>query len=98
MFYDLGILGEFLFLCGIVPVLGIGWSLFRFRTSAERDMLLLLWCSWLALVVNTFSHDPYLTVGNPGCWLFWLTACAIYKGSTIFIHNHQGPPRRLRVI
>ena len=80
IFYDLGITG-FAILWGALISVGVcGYRLFKMPHSDFRALLITIFATWLVQAMDTLSHDPLLTIGNPWTYWFWIKSIVIWQG------------------
>ncbi len=80
LFFELGMFGLLFFWWIISVMLFAGLKIINLSPSVYRDMLIVVFFSWFANLLDTFTHDPFFTIGNPSAFWFWMKVTFIYCG------------------
>jgi len=97
LFFELGVVGLAGFCCYLFACASAIMRLFKLPPGPTRDMVLLIAASWLADAAETFSHDPFFTLGNPSAYWFWIKGTALIAGAGILLGARSGSSIKARL-
>lgn len=83
VFYELGILGLLVFWGMLGCIIRAGAFIWKKPLGFYRDALVVVFISWCGSLLDTMSHDAYLTVGNATAFIFWLKGTMVVCGASL---------------
>jgi O-antigen ligase len=87
--YELGVLGLAAYWAALIAVGAAGLKAIRMPVTPIRNLVVVVFISWCASVMNTMAHDPNLTAGHPGAFSFWIRAAFVCCGLKVLTNMNQ---------
>jgi len=92
--YELGIVGLLVYWGCLYAILRAGYQSIQLSQKGfGRDMLVVVFISWLANAMNTIAHDANLTIGHPAAYLFWMQGTFVVCGAALLRQQERNMSR-----